>query len=209
MCLLPSPIAKGAKRSCDDRHSVHEDRRFQGFATPPEDHGLKDSVLEAVYLERREDLRRFFQARLGGRSDVEDLVQELYLKVQAAPPEEIDNPPAYLYRLASNLMLDRLRRAKRAGARETEWRRTHHATVGALDVADTPDAESAVIARQRLEKLSHALTTLSPTTQKVFRLHKFEGLTHVETAARMGISRSAVEKHVSLALNHLLTRVGR
>ncbi|MDB5457989.1 MAG: sigma-70 family polymerase sigma factor [Caulobacter sp.] len=165
--------------------------------------------LTAAYLERRDDLRRFFQARLGGRADVEDLVQELYLKVQAITGEAIDNPPAYLYRLASNLMLDRLRRAKRAGARETEWRRANHAMVGALDVADAPDAEAAVIARQRLEKLSQALTTLSPVTQRVFRLHKFEGLTQVETAARMGISLSAVEKHVSLALGHLLKRVGR
>jgi RNA polymerase sigma-70 factor (ECF subfamily) len=167
------------------------------------------SPLAAAYLERREDMRRFFQARLGGRADVEDLVQELYLKVQTVTDETIDNPPAYLYRLASNLMLDRLRRAKRAGERETEWRRNNHAMVGTLDVADVPDAESAVIARQRLEKISQALETLSPVTQKVFRLHKFDGLTHVETAQRMGISRSAVEKHISLALGHLLKRVGR
>lgn len=167
------------------------------------------SPLAAAYLERREDMRRFFRARLGGQADVEDLVQELYLKVQGVAEEEIENPPAYLYRLASNLMLDRLRRAKRAGARETEWRRANHATIGVLDVADTPDAESAVIARQRLEKLSQALASLSPMTQKVFRLHKFEGLTHVETAERMGISRSAVEKHVSLALGHLIKKVGR
>lgn len=169
----------------------------------------KSSLLEVAYLERRDDLRRFFLARLGGGGDVEDLVQELYFKVRAAASDEIDNPRAYLYRLASNLMLDRLRQAKRAGVRETEWRRANHAVVGTLDVADTPDAESVVIARQRLEKLSLALTSLSPVTQKVFRLHKFEGLTHAETASLMGISRSAVEKHVSLALSHLLTRVGR
>jgi RNA polymerase sigma-70 factor (ECF subfamily) len=167
------------------------------------------SPLAAAYLERREDMQRFFQARLGGRADVEDLVQELYLKVQAVADEAIDNPPAYLYRLASNLMLDRLRRAKRTSARETEWRRTNHTAIGALDVAEEPDAESAVIARQRLEKISDALKTLSPVTQQVFRLHKFEGLTHVETATRMGISRSSVEKHVSLALSHLVKRVGR
>lgn len=167
------------------------------------------SPLAAVYLERREDMRRFFLARLGGRGEVEDLVQELYLKVQAVTEEPIENPQAYLYRLASNLMLDRLRQAKRAGARDTEWRRTNHATVGVLDIADTPDAESAVIARQRLEKLSKALETLAPLTQRVFRLHKFEGLTHAETAARVNISRSAVEKHVSLALSHLVKRVGR
>nr|WP_295108332.1 RNA polymerase sigma factor [uncultured Caulobacter sp.] len=167
------------------------------------------SPLAAAYLERRDDMRRFFLARLGGRGDVDDLVQELYLKVQAVTEESIENPPAFLYRLASNLMLDRLRRAKRAGARDSEWRRTHHASIGALDIADSPDAESAVIARQRLEKLSKALETLAPLTQRVFRLHKFEGLTHAETAKRIGISRSAVEKHVSLALGHLVKRVGR
>ncbi|MBO9560893.1 MAG: RNA polymerase sigma factor [Caulobacter sp.] len=167
------------------------------------------SPLAAAYMERREDMRRFFQARLGGRADVEDLVQELYLKVQSVAGEAIDNPPAYLYRLASNLMLDRLRRAKRAGARDDEWRRTHQTAVGVQDVAEEPDAESAVIARQRLEKIAEALKTLSPQTQQIFRLHKFEGLTHAETAARLGISRSAVEKHVSLALGHLVKRVGR
>lgn len=167
------------------------------------------SPLASAYLERRDDMRRFFLARLGGRGDVEDLVQELYLKVQAAAHEPIDNPPAYLYRLASNLMLDRLRQTKRSGARDTEWRRTHHASVGAQDVSDTPDAESAVIARQRLEKLASALDALAPLTQQIFRLHKFEGLSHAQTAERLGISRSAVEKHVSLALSHLITKVGR
>ncbi|WP_374471733.1 RNA polymerase sigma factor [Phenylobacterium sp.] len=173
------------------------------------DASLDLSPLANAYLERRDDMRRFFLARLGGRGDVEDLVQELYLKVQAVAHEPVENPPAYLYRLASNLMLDRLKQARRSTARETEWRRTHHASVGALDISDTPDAESAVIARQRLEKLSSALETLAPLTQRVFRLHKFEGLTHAETAERVGISRSAVEKHISLALGHLVSKVGR
>jgi RNA polymerase sigma factor (sigma-70 family) len=163
----------------------------------------------AVYFERREDMRRFFLARLGGGADIEDLVQELYLKVQGLDSEPIDNPPAYLYRLASNLMLDRMRRQRRAGARDAEWRRENHASLGTLDVVDAPDAEAAVIARQRLQRLTESLKTLAPLTQKVFELHKFEGLTHAETAARLGISRSAVEKHVSLALKHLLTKIGR
>lgn len=154
-------------------------------------------------------MRRFFQARLGSGADVEDLVQELFLKVQGLPDEDILNPAAYLYRLASNLMLDRLRAAKRGGARDAEWRRTHHSSLGAADVVDEPGAEAAVIARERLAKMRAALATLDPLTQRVFNLHKFEGLSHADTAARLGISRSAVEKHVSLALKHLLVRVGR
>ncbi len=171
--------------------------------------GRATSLLE-TYLERLPEMRRFFQARLGASDEVEDLVQDLYLKVRNTPVgPEIINPPAYLYRLASNLMLDRLRARRRTGAREAEWRRSHQASVGALDIADTPDAEQAMIGRQRLEKLVAALETLAPLTQRAFRLHKFDGLNQADVAARLGISRSAVEKHIALALQHLLIRVGR
>ena len=52
------------------------------------------SPLASAYLERRDDMRRFFLARVGGRGDVEDLVQELYLKVRAVTDTSIENPSA-------------------------------------------------------------------------------------------------------------------
>lgn len=167
------------------------------------------SPLLASYLERRDDMRRFFLARLGPDADVEDLVQDLYLKVAALRDEPVNNPPAFLYRLASNLMLDRLRQRRRAGARDADWRSTHQTSVGAVDVTDAPDAESAVIARQRLDKVLTALATLSPRTQQIFKLHKIDGLSYAQTAAALGISRSLVEKQISLALGHLQSRVIR
>ncbi len=53
-----------------------------------------------------------------------------------------------------------------------------------------------------------ALDELPPQCRKAFRLHKLDGLSHAETAAAMGISRSAVEKHISAALKFLLARLG-
>jgi RNA polymerase sigma-70 factor (ECF subfamily) len=50
------------------------------------------------------------------------------------------------------------------------------------------------------------LDRLPAQTRQVFVMHKFEGLTHTEVAHRLGISRSAVEKHVSTALRRLLER---
>ena len=78
-----------------------------------------------------------------------------------------------------------------------------------MDIADAADAEAAACARLRLERLIQALGALPPMTRQVFWLHKLEGLTHPETAKRLQISKSAVEKHVSLALKHLLLKVGR
>jgi len=163
-----------------------------------------------AYLARQEELRRYFNARLNQASDVDDLMQDLYLKVAAAPPvDEIRSPGAYLYRLASNVMLDRLRQRRRAVARDSDWRRLYHVTTPLEDAADLPSAETAAAARQHLSRVVEALDALPPMTQQIFRLHKFEGLSHAETATRVGISRSSVEKHMMEALRHLTAKVGR
>jgi RNA polymerase sigma factor (sigma-70 family) len=173
--------------------------------------GLADdgrSSLIGLYLERRADLVRFFAMRLRSASAAEDLVQDIYVRLSGldAPPE-IQNPVAYLYRLGSNLMLDRLRGERRMANRDGAWLDSQTTRVGAHEISAEPSAEAAVAARQRLALLTEALGELSPQTQRIFRMHKFEGLSHPEVAAAIGISRSAVEKHMMAALKHLLARL--
>ena len=52
-----------------------------------------------------------------------------------------------------------------------------------------------------------SLESLPPRMREAFKLHKLEGLSHAETARSMGISISAVEKHISGALKLLLEQV--
>lgn len=171
--------------------------------------GHQAPSLVAAYLAHQAELSRFLRARRGSDADLDDLLQELFLKVSAVDPAEtIQNPLAYLYRLANNVMLDRVRSQRRAQARDTEWRRSQTTELGGEEIAAIADAESTVIARQRLALVVSALETLSLPVRRAFQLHKFSGLSHAETAARMGISKSAVEKHISLALKHLATKLG-
>lgn len=166
--------------------------------------------LLSLYLARRENLVRFFAARAGSRQAAEDLAQELYMKLaarEAVPPP--DNPLAFIYRTALNLMLDRARGEARTAAREAAWRTTAHVSLGEEDVADEPAPDEAVASRQRLRQLVEALAELPPQMQRAFRLHKLDGLTHAETARAMGISVKSVEKHVSAALKALTARLGR
>jgi RNA polymerase sigma-70 factor (ECF subfamily) len=161
--------------------------------------------LQQAYFERRATLLRFFAARTGSASDAEDLVQELFLKLSTLETAvEVENPGAYLFRLASNLMLDRARQRRRSQARDSAYREATVERAAGQDVADQPDAEQTLAARQRLALLLARLGDLPEKTRAAFRLHKFEGLSHSETAARMGVSRSAVEKYISAALKHLL-----
>jgi RNA polymerase sigma factor (sigma-70 family) len=165
------------------------------------------ALIEA-YLQRRADLVRFFALRLGSTAAGEDLVQEIYLRLTSREAQvEVQSPAAYLYRLGSNLMLDKIRGERRAAARDHAWRETHRSVLGAEEIDETPDAAAVLEARQRLQRVVAAVQELGPQTQRVFQLHKLEGLSHTETAERLGVSRSAVEKHMIAVLKHLARRL--
>ncbi len=168
------------------------------------------SALLTTYFEQREAMRRFFQARLGPTADVEDLVQDLYLKVVAADGgAEVREPRAYLYRLASNLMMDRWRSGRRTAARDAAWRDVVHVSGPTEDLDDAPSAEAVVAGRERLASLIEGLDRLPDKTRTIFRLHKFQDLSYAEVAQTLGVSKSTVEKHMMSALKALAARVGR
>lgn len=171
--------------------------------------GPADPLLE-IYLERRANLVRFFAARCGSRIIAEDLAQELYVKLATRDPAvTAENPVGLIYRIATNVMLDRARGEARAGARDAAWRRVAHASMGGEDVAEEIPADEAVASRQRLRQLVEAVAELPPQMQRAFRLHKLDGRTHAETAQVMGLSVKSVEKHISAALKALTARLGR
>lgn len=168
-----------------------------------------DPLLE-IYLERRANLVRYFSARCGSRAVAEDLAQELYVKLATRDPTvTAENPVALIYRIATNVMLDRARGEARALARDSAWRRLAHASVGGEDIAEEAPADEAAASRQRLRRLVDAVAELPPQMQRAFRLHKLDGHSHADTARVMGISVKSVEKHISAALKSLTARLGR
>jgi RNA polymerase sigma-70 factor (ECF subfamily) len=168
------------------------------------------ATLGEAYLSKRDALARFLAARLGSKEDAQDVLQELYVRLETSPElSEVRDPAAYLFRMAANLANDHRRSRKRSLARDAAWASTRHMTSGNETVADVPSAEASYGAKQRVEAVHGALAELSPQCRKVFLLHKFEGLSHREVAERVGISRSTVEKHMSTALKHLIRRLGR
>jgi RNA polymerase sigma factor (sigma-70 family) len=170
----------------------------------------KKSILLETYLVQREALKRFLMARLGVETEAEDLVQELYFRLdRAAVVADVGNPVAYLYKMAFNLARDHRRERQRSHARDGQWLETRRVMVGAEPIADQPPADIAYEAKQDLARIVAALEDLSPQCRRVFMLHKFEGLSHPEIAARVGISRSTVEKHMGTGIKHLLKRLGR
>ena len=161
--------------------------------------------LEIAYGVHRADLMRLLMARLADRTEAEDLLQELWLKVKQNPAGPVQNGRAYLFRMAQNLVIDRLRERQRRMERERRWSdtATDFAASG-MELADQrKTAEEAMLDREEIATLVSAIANLPEGARRAFELHKIQGLSHAEVAAILGISKSGVEKHMAVAMKYL------
>jgi RNA polymerase sigma-70 factor (ECF subfamily) len=173
----------------------------------PSIRSARESPLVAAFLEKRENLVLFLAARARSLETAEDLVQELYLKVAALPAEtDVRAPVPLLYRMASNLLVDHVRSAGRAGRRDGQWRLDTGNRLGATDIAAEPPADQALIDKQQASAFARAVAELPPQMGRAFRLHKLEGRSQAEAAELMGVSRKMVEAHVAAAVKRLTAR---
>jgi RNA polymerase sigma factor (sigma-70 family) len=148
-------------------------------------------------------LRRFFSKRVGA-SEAEDLVQEVFLRLQArAAGEPVENVERYLFRIANNVLVDRHRHAASHGLAYVD------PLDAAFEIADEVSPERALMAKQTLGQLSIALRELPPRTREAFIFHRFEEMTYPVIARRMGISVTGVEKLIKRALAQLSVKVER
>lgn len=160
--------------------------------------------LEALYGVLRAELLRFLTARTGNVGEAEDLVQELWLKLRQPSGGPVQNGRAYIYRMAQNLVVDRLREKQRRMRRDRLWSDEggdRHHSIEPVD--PSRNAEEAMLDREETALLASALGTLPEGARRAFELHKIEGLSHAEVAARLGISKSGVEKHMAVAMKYL------
>lgn len=162
----------------------------------------RDTLLTA-YLQQRKALHRFLVRRTGSRETASDLVQDVWLRVlQATQDAAVDNPRAYLFRIAANLVLD-LRRAetRRPAAEEGD------VLLALPDEAPGPEAVTA--ARRQIHVLQAALRDLPDRRRRIFLLSRLDGVPHRVIAADLGISVRSVEKDLRKALDHCAARLGR
>lgn len=168
-----------------------------------------DPLLRA-FERRRSDLRRLLASRVGDAGEVDDLLQDLYLRLATGRvAEEVRDAEAYCFRLAYNLAVDRRRALTRRRRREEVWGLETETFVGQTPVLAEPSAEDVVSSRQQLEAVLSAVERLPPRSREVFRMHKLDGLSYAEVARRLGVSVSAVEKGMMRALAAIASVVQR
>ncbi|AXB79888.1 RNA polymerase sigma factor [Novosphingobium sp. P6W] len=135
-------------------------------------------------------------ARMTRRDDAEDLLHDAWVNV-ATGRAVVQNADALLARAATNRGIDAYRRERRAG--ETlVW------DPDVSTVADEhPLQDEVLIARERLGRLRVGVEALSPRTRQIFLMYRLDGRKYREIAEELGISQSAVEKHIARAMAYL------
>lgn len=164
--------------------------------TPPRAGNTPPSTpVTRAFLEIRQLLRSILSRMVSNPDDVEDLLQDTYLKATAGERTTVvSNPKGYLVTVARSLALTELSRRSKQIFESIEGAR-------ALEViSDEATGEEKLIGRQKLEIFASAVATLPPQCRRAFLLCKVFGLSYKEIAKEMGISVSTVEKHMIVAL---------
>lgn len=143
------------------------------------------------------NLVRFLRSRVRTSVDVEDLAQETYLRLLRAPDlSAVNNPEAYLIRVASNVVAD--------------WRQNQAPTefldpVDIEELADPCTPELTVSAQISQRNLNLALADLPALTRAVLLLRLRDGVAYKEIALTIGITDRQVKRHLARGYDRLRT----
>ncbi|MEJ1963048.1 MAG: RNA polymerase sigma factor [Gammaproteobacteria bacterium] len=158
----------------------------------------RDPGYTRAFAESQPDLIRFLTRRLRCLFTARDLAQEVYLRVaRVAGDGPIRNPRAFFFQVAANLATD----YRRVENRRLELlREVHHVL---WSEADRRSPERQLEGQEELAAVRQAIRELPDMSRRIFSMNRFEGLTQREIAERLGISSTAVEKHIRKVLARL------
>ncbi|GAB3096734.1 RNA polymerase sigma factor [Aestuariicella hydrocarbonica] len=131
-------------------------------------------------------------------ADVEDIVQETYVKIcQIKNINEIKSPKSFLYRIVRNLALDHHKRAEiRLTEPVEDLDRLHLG--GGHNSADQPFEQ--VAANQEFGFFCEAVRRLPTQCRRAFVLKKVYGYSQKEIAREMNVSINTVENYITFGL---------
>ena len=161
---------------------------------------LKSDPLVAESLrEFYTQILHFLRKRTDNASDAADMTQDVFTQwLGYQDRAKVEQPRAFLFQMARNLLRDHWRRQQVRQAVHSEYVESEPEPLS--DERYEPMAAAQRL--QRLDQLKAVLAELPPRRREALMLHRFEGLSQAQIAERMGISVSMVEKHIALALLH-------
>lgn len=145
-------------------------------------------------------LRRFLRSNGVPRTtDIDDVAQEVFLRLlRYERTELIENPQAYLYKMATHVAAEWAIRARNVQPHESKW-------LTNLVAPNHPEREADRSALQ--EQIEQALQRLPARHREVLKLHCFENLSRAEIAQRLGTTERSIKRVVMKTYEQLRLRL--
>jgi RNA polymerase sigma-70 factor (ECF subfamily) len=157
--------------------------------------------VERLFRDHNDSLVRFLTLRLQSRHEAREVAQEAYVRLLQLERSDVAGfLRAYLFRIAGNLAIDRLRR------RATESRfQEREMFPGLVERPAEPEAE--VIEGERVAQIRRFLHELPDPVREAFLLFRTQDMDQESIARRLGVSDRMVRNHVTRALVYCRLRL--
>ena len=159
----------------------------------------RSEEISRLFKEHNRTLVRFLAARLKNEQLAKEVAQEAYVKVlQLEKPSAVSFLRSYLFRVAANLAVDRLRQEQsRARIDQKD---------SFEDFIEESVAERAAEAQHELARLKRYVGELPPRYGQAFDLYGLQEMSFAEVAAAMRVKTRMARHYVSLALLYVRLR---
>jgi RNA polymerase sigma-70 factor (ECF subfamily) len=169
---------------------------------------VPDPEFRTLYDEFAPAIQRYL-SRLVGGADAEDLTQEVFARAHRAMATRRGDSlvSTWLYRIATNAAIDRLRAASRREApAESVVDEEHEVAEGAAREAQ--DADSHVIRKEMRHCILDLVDRLPPVHREVILLGELRDLRDQEIADALGITLEAAKMRLHRARGELRKLLG-
>jgi RNA polymerase sigma-70 factor (ECF subfamily) len=158
----------------------------------------EETAFTGIYLRYTQKLMPHVARLLDSESWAEEIVQDVFTKLWEIRGTlgSVENPSAYLFRMASNRTLDHLKR-RSVEVKMQYW--VARNTEAAL--SNTTEKQFDFRVSENL--LKEAVSELTAQKQKIFRLRHEDGYSYEEIASELEISKNTVRNHMADALHFI------
>jgi RNA polymerase sigma factor (sigma-70 family) len=173
-------------------------------ANEPLDDAQRRVALQAFLVAHYERLRHRLVRHLGCASLASECLHDAWLRLgEMEVRAAVQNPEAYVYRVACNVAMDRMRSQR-------PWQYVGDADDALADFADqTPGPAQTAAARADLRAVDRALARLPRRHRAVLVALRIDEMSRHEVASRQGISLRSVDTALRQALDYCAVDSGR
>ncbi len=158
--------------------------------------------METIYRQHYEQICKFCYRMLGSHERALDVAQETFLKMMNRMnhrKDPVENPRAWLYKVAGNLCLNELSKHKRHHDRQMQ---------PATEQAETTTPEVVMIEKEKRDRVKQAIAQLEPKQQMLIMMYN-DGLSYREMAEATGIKEQSIGKTLWRIINGLSASINK